>query len=563
LRRSALAGTIDTISMISTSRVHWWTTLALSSAVVLMLAVFLGPRQSLPVQPRPAGEENVLRVAYMQPLQIDPHRRTFPFPVQNQFILSLWEPLIECDPETGQPQPAAAEGWIWSEDRLTLTLKLRRDGRWSNGDPVTARDFVRGWQRLLLQDMDVAGVLFPLKNASAFHEGKASAAELGVQAVDDFTLRLTLAGIRSTLVTELADPLLSPLHQSTESVLQEKKFLRQPGSLVTNGAFCLEQAGGEGFKLRRSAEYRDRAGTKLAGVHFLRVDTLKMALLLVAAGKIDMMGPVPEGRLAALPSERETAEATETALVVSTLDLNTTRGPLRDLRVRRALALAMDRGAAIRAAEPNLMVPAFAWVPDMPGRPAIKILSENPAEARRLLAEAGYPGGRDFPVLVMPVSPSWRAYTYLQDWTDRWYRELGIRTYMAVESDARRMEGLKTGDYDIVYNGLIATVPDAGDMLGAFAMPGYNATRWEDPEVARLLSEADRKTGAERLVLLEQIERRVMAAVPTIPMMFEHRRTLLAKEVNGWYADPLGRQSLKRLSIQLTPTKSSPRRPYD
>src|SRR5689334_4588890 len=142
--------------MTPTSRSHWWTTLALSSAVALMLAVFLGPRQALPVLPRPAGDENILRVGYVQDLQIDPHHRTFPFPVQNQFILSLWEPLIECDPDTGQPQPAAAESWVWSADRLTLTLKLRPDGRWSNGEPVTAHDVVRGWQRLLHQGVEVA-----------------------------------------------------------------------------------------------------------------------------------------------------------------------------------------------------------------------------------------------------------------------------------------------------------------------------------------------------------------------------------------------------------------------
>jgi oligopeptide transport system substrate-binding protein len=521
-----------------------------------MLALFLGPRRGLPVLPRPAGDENILRVAYVQDLQIDPHHRTFPFPVQNQFILSLWEPLIECDPDTGQPQPAAAESWVWSADRLTLTIKLRPDGRWSNGEPVTAHDVVRGWQRLLHQGVEVASVLYPLKNAAAFHDGKVGAEDLGMQAVDDLTLRLTLGGIRSTWVTELADPLLVPLHKSTEAVLREKRYWRHPEELVTNGAFCLQRADGEGFRLLVSRHYRDQAGIKLAGAQFIRVDTLKMARLLVAAGRIDMMGPIPEGPLAPLPTNRATTEATEMALIVSSLDLNTTRGPLKDVRVRRALSLALDRAASIQAAEPNLMVPAFAWVPDMPGRPGLKILHEDAAEARRLLAEAGYPGGKDFPVLVMPVSPAWHSYTYLQDWTDSWYRELGIRTYMAYENNAQRAELQRTGDYDIIFNGLIATVPDAGDMLGAFAMPGmYSASRWEDPEVVRLMGEADRKTGTERLALLEQIERRAMDAVPTIPTVFEHRRTLLANEVGGWYADPLGRQSLKRLSIQSPPEK--------
>jgi oligopeptide transport system substrate-binding protein len=545
--------------MITASRAHWWATLALSGLAAATLFAFLGPRRSLPVMSRPAGDERVLRIAYVQDLQLDPHRRSFPFPVQNQFILSLWEPLIECDPDTGQPLPAAAESWMWSEDRLTLTLKLRSDGRWNNGDRVTAQDFVRGWRRLLRQGMDVAGVLFPLRNAPAFHEGKAKPEEVGVEAVDDFTLRLTLAEVRSTLVTELADPLLVPLHATTEAVLQDGRYRREPEQLISNGAFQLQRASKDGFRVAVSSHYRDRAAIRLSGAEFVRVDNLKMGRLLVATGRVDMMAPLPESAMAALPTDRKVTEASEMALIVSTLDLNTKRGPLSDLRVRRALALAMDREKSLPTPEPNILVPAFAWVPDMPGRPALKIMREDADEARRLLAEAGYPGGRGFPVLIMPISPRWRAYGYLQDWSDRWYRELGIRVYQAYQSDEERSRGLKNGEYDIIFNGLIATVPDAGDLLGAFALPGiFNASQWEDPEVNRLLREADRKTGAERLGLLEQVERRVMDAVPTIPVMFERRRTLLAAEVEGWYADPLGRQALKRLAIR-TPSGPEPK----
>lgn len=517
-----------------------------------MLCAFLGPRRSLAVMPRSADDERVLRVAYVQNLQLDPHRRSFPFPVQNQFILSLWEPLIECDPETGQPLPAAAESWVWSDDRRTLTLKLRAGGRWSNGDRVVAEDFVRAWRRLLRQGMDVAAVLYPLKNASAYHEGKAKAEEVGVEALDEATLRLTLAEVRSTLVTELADPLLVPLHASTASILKDNRFLREPEGLVSNGAFQLTRASKDGFRVTISRHYRDRGAIRLTGAEFVRVDNLRMGRLLVATGRVDMMAPLPEHALENLPTDRNVREVSEMALIVTTLDLNTKRGPLQDVRVRQALALAMDRAPSLqRAPGANTLVPAYAWVPDMPGRPALSILREDVDEARRLLAEAGYPAGKGFPVLVMPVSPRWRTYTYLQDWTDRWHRELGIRTYIAYVGDEARMQGIKDGTYDIIFNGLIATVPDAGDMLGAFAWPGvFNATGWSDPEVVRLLREADSKSGAERLALLEQVERRVMDAVPTIPTMFERRSTLLAAEVEGWYADPLGRQALKRLAIR-------------
>ena len=545
--------------MTASSRVHWWTTLALAGVGGLLLAVFLGSRRALPVLPRAAGEENVLRIAFMQRLLPDPHLRTFPFPAQNQFTLSLWEPLIECDPGTGQPRPAAAESWKWSDDRLVLTLKLRADGRWSNGEPVTARDFVRGWRRLLGRNLDTAATLFPLKNAEAFHRGQnTDPAAVGVTAVDDRTLRLTLGGVRSTFVAELADPLLAPLHESTAAVLQEQSFWRHPEKLIGNGAFLLEQAGPEGFRLRASPQYHGVGGVRLSGVEFVRADNLGMAQLLVAAGRVDMMSPVRGGEPAESPTDRGVTVASEMALMVTTLDLNVSRGPLRDLRVRRALSLALDRAASIKAQDGENMVPAFAWVPDMPGRPGLTLLHENVAEARRLLAEAGYAGGRGFPVLVMPTAPAWQGYAYVQSWTERWYRELGIRTYLACDKDLERKQRLVSGDYDIFYNGLIATVPDAGDMLNAFAQPGvYSASHWEDPAVTQLLALADCKAGVERLALLERVERTVMDAVPTIPVMFDRRRTLLALEVDGWYADPLARQSLKRLSIR-PPTADRP-----
>ncbi len=538
--------------MTTTSRVHWWATLALSGAGALLLLAFLGPRRPLSVLPRPPGDENILRIAYSQPLQLDPHRRSLPMSVKNQLVLALWEPLIECDPETGQPQPAAAESWEWSADRLTLTLKLRRDGRWGNGDKVTAHDFVRGWRRLLQQDMDVASVLYPLKNAEAFNTGHVNdPAAVGIEAVDDLTLRLTLAGVRSTLVTELADPLLVPLHESTEAVLKDQAFRRQPEKLVSNGAFALERATAEGFRLSRAPFYRERANIKLGGAEFVKADGWRMSRLLLAAGRVDVVAPAYGSEGTCVPTDRKVVEMSEMALTITTLDLNVKRGPLQDVRVRRALSLALDRKGAMHAPNQEDMVPAFGWVPDMPGRPGLTLLHEDADEARRLLAEAGYPGGRGFPVLYMPVSIGWRSYPYWSAWIDRWYRELGIRTYLAYERDDRRRERMKSGDYDIYFNGLQATVPDAGDMLGTFAVPGvYSASRWEDAEIVRLLGEADRLTGSERLAVLEQVERRAMDAAPTIPTMFERRRTLLAEEVEGWYADPLGRQSLKRLSIR-------------
>jgi oligopeptide transport system substrate-binding protein len=519
----------------------------------LMAAVFWGAQRALPVVPRPAEDANVLRVVYTQNLLLDPHRRLQPLPSYNHLILSLWEPLVECDPASGQPLPAAAQSWSWSEDRLVLTLKLRPDARWSNGDPVTARDFVRSWQRLLGRSTEVAQTLFPLKNAEAFHRGRVKdPAAVGMRAVDDLTLRLELTQIRSSLVKELADPLLVPLHRSSPAAIADNSYFQDPALLVTNGPFRLLEAGPGGFRLTTGEFYHDRAEVRLAGVQFLRAYNPFLAPLLVTAGIGDLLSPMPFGETPAVPAARRVRIEFELELGVTSLDFNVTRGPLRDVRVRQALALALDRAGATNRLDHGQMVPAWSWVPSMPGRPGLKLLQEDAAKARQLLAEAGYPGGRGFPVLEMPL-PLWlQGDPFPAQWAESWFQELGVKTHILYEPPAVREKRLRAGgNYDVIYGSLVATVPDAGDMLSGFLWPAeYSTTKWVDPEVVGLLNQANTKTGTERLACLEKAECLIMAAVPTVPVMFNRRQAMLAAEVRGWYEDPLARQSLKRLWLE-------------
>jgi len=548
--------------MTSFPRAHWWISLTLLSLGGLMAMVFFGPRQSLPVIPRPAGEGNVLREAYTQYLLLDPHRRLAPLPAYNHLILSLWEPLVECDPATGEPRPAAAQSWSWSEDRKVLTLQLRPDARWSNGDPVTAHDFVRSWRRLLGRPMELAQTLFPLRSAEPFHRGQLKDPEkLGMRAMDDLTLRLELDQVRSSLVAELADPMLVPLHRSSEAAMADNAYFRDPALMVTNGPFQLLWANDDGFRLLACEFYHGHAEVRLAGVQFIRANSSSLAPLLVSAGVVDLLSPMPFGESRPGLTERRMHLERELELGVTSVDFNVTRGPLRDVRVRQALALALDRTGAINRLDSGHMVPAWSWIPPMPGRPGLTLLQEDATQARRLLAAAGYPGGQGFPVLQMCLPLRMRSDPFLATWTECWFRELGVKTHMLYEpQDVRAKRLTATGEYDVTYGELVATVPDAGDMLSVFLWPvEYNSTKWTDQDVVHLLGEANTKTGAERLALLEKAERLVMAAVPAVPVMFNRRQALLADEVHGWYEDPLGRQSLKRLWLEpVTTLDASP-----
>jgi oligopeptide transport system substrate-binding protein len=541
--------------MTTTSRLHWWLSLALLLVGGCLAVVFLGPEKSLAIQRRAAADENVLRVVYTQLLQPDPHVRLFPMSSYNLFVLSLWEPLVECDPATGEPRPAAATGWSWSPDYRTLTVQLRADARWSNGDPVRAADFVRAWRRLLRKRIDLAYGLFPVKNAEAFHRGKMDKPEsVGLRALGDFTLQVELEQPRTSFVAELADPLLAPLHESTEKVLTEQQVYRQPDSLVTNGPFRLIAINADGYRLERNPFYHDRGQVRLAGVKFIRTTYAATGALLVASGGADVvpsMSYVPER---VRPTDRPVVVESELTLGVVANYFNVTRGPLRDVRVRQALALALDRENLIEEADRSRLVPAWSWVPDMPGRKGLGLFEENTIKARRLLAEAGYADGKGLPVFRMSL-PAWmEGDAYAAASAERWYRELGVRTYVAYEPLTVRSKRLADGDYDITYGSVVATVPDAADLLSSFTMPGeYSETKWHDDETSSLLAEANHKTGAGRLALLEQAERRAMAAVPAVPLMFERRNMLHSADVQGWYTDPLARQSPKRLWLEAAP----------
>lgn len=539
-------------TMTTTPRYHWWMSLALLAVSGAVGLAFLGARESLPWRVREAGDQNVLRIVYTQPLRPDPHARLFPLSTYNHFVLSLWEPLVECDPATGEPQPAAAASWSWSADRRLLTLRLRPDARWSNGDRVTAHDFVRAWRRLLRSRLDLAYTLFALKNAEAYHRGQRENPEtVGVRALDDLTLQVELDQPRTTLVAELADPLLAPLHHSTEKVLAEKIIYQEPTALVTNGPFRLARANTDGFRLEASPAYHDRAKVRLAGVHFIRAINPVSGALMVAAGVADLLPSMDYMFERGLPTHRAVAVESELTLGVVANYFNVTRGPLRDLRVRQALALALNREELIDEYDRARLVPAWSWVPDMPGRKGLELFSEDAGKARRLLTDAGFPEGKGFPVLRMSLPLGMEGSPYPAACGERWFKELGIRTYVAYEAPSVRNERMNAGDFDIVYGTVVATVPDAADLLTTFTMPAeYSETRWRDEEIIRLLAAANQKTGTERLALLETAERRAMAAVPAVPLMFERRHTLRSTEVRGWYADPLARQSPKRLWLE-------------
>ncbi len=138
-----------------------------------------------------------------------------------------------------------------------------------------------------------------------------------------------------------------------------------------------------------------------------------------------------------------------------------------------------------------------------------------------------------------------------------------MKTYLSYESSSRHLARIRSGDYDILPNTLVGTVPDPADLLDVFVWPSeYSASKWSDPVVTDLINRAKTISGAERLLILETAERKIMEATPCIPVMFERTESLLAAEVQGWYPDPLGRQALRRLRLNTPNTQQVIKEPH-
>ena len=497
-------------------------------------------------------EPEVLRVAYTgrldpEPQFVSPGQAQFP---RNFLTLSLWEGLVETNPRTGEPVSAMAKSWSLSADRLTLVLELRDDARWTNGDPVVAEDFLRAWRRLL--GRRDAQALFFLAGAAEFARTPTTGFErVGVRAPGPHTLELRLAAPLASVMAELANPLLVPLHATTPAVLDGGVYRDRPAALVTNGPFKLVRINADGLWLERNAQFREAAQVRLSGVRLVQSDTPEIACLQLDAGVVDYFGPLPTGPLDLVPLRPGVVRRQEPVNFVNSIDFNFRRGPLQDERVRRALALALDRAGPIRQFKLDYVRPARGWVPPLAWRLDRELVGEDVAEAKRLLAEAGYGPGKEMPVLWFAMPMAMQGNIFPVMWAERWYRELGVRTYLSYETSPRYRQRLSARDYDIVIGRWIGTAPEAGDLLSVFGQPGgMLTTGWRDETVASWLQAADQTDGAARAELLDKVEQRALASWTAIPALFYFRVTRLSEEVHGWYPDVMARQSARHLWLE-------------
>jgi oligopeptide transport system substrate-binding protein len=480
---------------------------------------------------------------------------------EGNIITALFEGLVVEDPRDLHPIPGAAESWDVSPDGLTYTFHLRGGARWSNAEPVTARDFVESWRRILTPSLGAenAGMLHVLQGAEAFHKGLTKDfSEVGAVALDARTLRVTLEHPTPDFLVRLThwawSPLYLPAVAAGGPLYKRGNRWTRPGRLVGNGPFVLKSWDpNQLIVLQKSATYWDAGRVRLQAVKLYPIESVDAEERAFRAGQLHVTDAIPVGKIDAYRRENPRFLRVDPYLGTYYYAFNLRRPFLNDARIRRALALAVDRRAIVDNILRGGETAATSFTPpDLAGYgPPAGIATDFP-EARRLLAEAGYPGGKGLPPFELLYNNSENHRLIAEAIQEMWRRELGVDVRLANQELKVVLAAREAGDFQIVRGDWIADYAEPGSFLDVWRSDsGNNYGGWSNPDYDALLFAADRTPDLPaRRALWRKAESLLLEEVPCIPIYHYTHVFLLQPSVQGWYANPLDHHPYKYVWLE-------------
>lgn len=494
-----------------------------------------------------------------EPADLDPQIVTA-FTDQN-ITLALFEGLTAIDEKSALPIPAVAERWDISPDALTYTFYLRPTARWSNGERVTAADFAYSIQRILSPGLasEYAYMLWPIKNAEAFNKGKLTDfSAVGVSVVNRDTLRLTLERPTAYLLSLAAHPTWFPVHQATIEKFgrrdQRSTLWTRPGHLVGNGAFVLEEwSPNARVVVAKNPHYWNAAHNSLERVVFLPTENPDVEERNFRAGQVHITYGLPTEKIAAYRERSPEQLRRDPFLQTFFLRFNVTKPPFDNAKVRRALALAVDRDAITRHVLREAYVPAPSLTPpDCAGYTSHARVTVDYAAARALLAEAGYPGGKGLPPFELQLRNDDLQPKVAEAIQAMWQRELGVRATLGPVEQKTWLQNQQTLNYSAVFSGWAGDFADPATFLELFLTGGGNNwTGWSDPEYDREIQAAARTVDAStRLAHFQTAEARLLDQAPITPLYYGARVYAIHPAVKNWQPALLGFHRYQEVKLE-------------
>jgi len=496
-----------------------------------------------------ANREGVLHMSVgSEPTDLDPH--TVTGLGDAKVIASLFEPLVTFEPVTLAPKPALAESWEISADSLTYTFHLRAYARWSNGESITAQDCIDSWRRVLTPSLaaDYAYLFYILRGAEAFHKGQTTDfSTVGLAAPEPRTLVVTLAHPAPYFLQILLNSPWRPVNvraiaASGDAYRRGTPWTR-PGNLVSSGPFVLKEwKPHQHILVEKSPTYWDQASVRLNAIRFYPTDSMESEERAYRAGQLHATWSLPLSKVLPLQSEKSPALRIDPILETYFFRLNVRRAPLDDVRIRRALSLAIDRETIARKILPGGRQPAATFVsPLLMGyTPPSRRGYDLPA-ARQLLADAGHADGAGLPPIEILYNNSEILRPVAEAIQQQWRRDLGLDVRLVNQEFKVVFASRRTGDYQILLGSWTADYLDATTFLDMWRSDsGNNHTGWADPSYDALSDRANTIADpTARAAVLAEAEALVLEAAPIVPIYFNTHVYLLHPSVKGWQPTPM------------------------
>lgn len=482
-----------------------------------------------------------------EPKSLDPHLVTgVP---ENRLIQGLIEGLIAFHPTDDLlPEPGVAESWEHNDDFTEWTFKLRDDAKWSNGDPVTAGDFVYSWQRILspVLGSEYAEMLYVLKGGEAFHKGETTDfSTVGVKAPDDRTLNVSLAGSTPYFLNMLKHYSFYPVNpqvvEKFGGMLDRNSRWSTLENYVGNGPFVLKEwKTNQVIRMTKSPTYWDADRVKLKQIDFFPIDNVASEETAYRGGQLHMTSTVSPDKIPMFQEKFADQLRIDPYLGSYFFRINVTRKPFDNPLVRRALNLALDRQLLVDRVTKGGQAPATGFVPPgMSTYEASTAVGLDVKEARRLLAVAGYPGGKGFPKTEILINTSESHRKVAEATQAMWRKNLGINVGIYNQEWKVYLDSQSNLDFDLVRAGWIADYAYPMTFLSIFtAGNGNNDTGWANPQYDALIQRAqDAESEESRIALMHQAEAILMDELPIVPIYWYTRVYLKDPRVKGW--DPV------------------------
>ncbi len=462
---------------------------------------------------------------------------------------------------TDLPVPAASERWTISPDGKTYIFSLRSNGRWSNGDPVTAHDFYYAWTTALSPALasEYAYQLYYIKNGEAFNKGDVPVEALGIKVINDLTLEVTLEYPTAYFLSLVSFHTYYPVHKKI--VETNPNWATDPKTVVGNGPFVLTNwIHNSKLEFAKNNFYYDINKVKLDKLEFIITESAATELALFENNQLDIGDNPPPNEFPRLMKENKLTISPY--LGTYFFSFNVTKAPFDDVRVRKAFSMAIDRESIIQNITKGQQRPALAWVPyglpdsnpsqDFRETGGNYLKNNDIPTARKFMTEAGYPEGRGFPEVTLIYNTNEMHKAIAEAVQEMWKKNLGVSITLTNQEWKVFLDNRHKGFYQIARHGWIGDYADPMTFIDMFMSDsGNNDAQYKNPAYDKLVKVAKLSNDpAERMTAMHDAEKILFEDAVIAPVYFYTRLMMVKPNIKGYSRSVLGTLNFKEAYIE-------------